>query len=236
MILTTKEVDDTFKITNKHERYFMKNEKEPHNADIIEFFVVEAAEHLQTISDDLLTLEKNNGDVRLVDKIFREIHAIKGSAGMTGFPVTSSFAHKIEDLLTKIRDHKLDLSDSVVDFLFQAVDVLTHQIDTIAAGEKEDGAILAMFDEFSSLLAPSEIDNTQGAPRKSVPSPPHVAAPPSKPDYIEAALAESYIREDRFDKAIAIYRKILRDDPGNSTIRQRLVETLALQAYIEATG
>ena len=38
--------------------------------------------------------------------------------------------------------------------------------------------------------------------------------------------------KDLFDKAVAVYRGILRKDPVNFTIRQRLEETLALQAYI----
>ena len=88
--------------------------------DIIEIFTADAGEHLQTINDDLLALEQNKEDLHLVDKIFRDVHAIKGSAGMVGFSVVSQFSHKIEDLLAKIRDHKLNLSESVIDLLFHA--------------------------------------------------------------------------------------------------------------------
>ena len=89
------------------------------NSDIIEFFLGEASEHLQTINDDLLLLEKHKDDLNVVDKIFRAIHAVKGSAGMLRFFVVSKLAHKIEDLLAKMRGRELDVSESVIDLLFQ---------------------------------------------------------------------------------------------------------------------
>jgi len=47
------------------------------------------------------------------------------------------------------------------------------------------------------------------------------------------SLAELYIKQDLFDEATSIYRKILRQDPADRMIRQMLEETLALQAYVE---
>ena len=48
-----------------------------------------------------------------------------------------------------------------------------------------------------------------------------------------ASLAELYIKQDLFDEASTIYRKILTKEPSNTAIRQILEETLALQAYVE---
>ena len=50
-----------------------------------------------------------------------------------------------------------------------------------------------------------------------------------------ASLAELYVKQDLFDEAANIYRKILEQDPSDKTIRQMLEETLALQAYVEGT-
>jgi len=204
------------------------------NSDIIDFFLVEAGEHLQAINDDLLSLEKNKGDLSIVDKIFREVHAIKGSSGMIGFATVSTFAHKIEDLLAKIRDHKFDLLGSVIDFLFQTVDILAHQIENISNGQKEEESILLTFDDlYAELLGLPEFSKDQGAFQKKVPSSPPVAAPSLETELSEPSLAELYIRQNLFDKAVAIYRKVLREDPSNTTIRQILAETIALQAYIK---
>ena len=204
------------------------------NTDIIEIFIADAGEHLQTINDDLLALEQNKEDLHLVDKIFRDVHAIKGSAGMIGFSVVSQFAHKIEDLLAKIRDHKLNLSESVIDLLFHAADMLTHQVENISHGQKEEDTILAMFDDlYAAALISAEMSEDQEAFREKAPPSPPVAAPSAETKRSETELAELYIRQELFDKAVAIYHKILRDDPSNKTVRQILEETVALQAYVK---
>ncbi len=52
----------------------------------------------------------------------------------------SQFAHKIENLLGDMRDHKLPVSDANIDFLFQVIDILSQQVDNLANGEQEDHA------------------------------------------------------------------------------------------------
>ena len=153
---------------------------------------------------------------------------------MIGLSVISQFSHKIEDLLAKIRDHKLNLSGSVIDLLFHSVDMLTHQVENIANGQKEDDSILMMFDDFyTEALGSSEMSKAQETSRKKAPPSPSVAAPVAETKRSETELAELYIRQELFDKAVAMYRKILRKDPSNKTIRQLLEETVALQVYVE---
>jgi chemotaxis protein histidine kinase CheA len=202
--------------------------------DVIDFFLIEANEHLEFINDGLLTLEKHQDDLDLVDKIFRAVHGIKGSAGMLGFSTISQLAHRIEDLLANMRDRKLDVSEPMIDFLFQSLDILTHQIENIPSERPEDKAPLRKFDilyaEFAGLLEP---DNRQTIPPQKSPSLPLDVIPSSTTEPSKIALAEMYISRDLFGRAMAIYRGILRTDPSNTTIRQRLEETLALQAYID---
>ncbi|GAK55059.1 chemotaxis protein CheA [Candidatus Vecturithrix granuli] len=205
------------------------------NADMIDFFVVEASEHLQSINDDLLALEQQQDDVDLVDRLFRSVHGIKGSAGMLGLSVLSQFAHKIENLLGDIRDHKLTISSASIDFLFQVVDILSQQVDNVANGQQEeDQTILATFSNlYTKLVKPS--------PQKKKPDLPPRKTLVSKAEATsftaisrsEMALAEDYVRQNLCEKAIVLYQKILRDDPANSTIRQRLEETRALHAYLQ---
>src|SRR5216683_2559875 len=48
-------------------------------AEILEFFQPEAEEHLQIVSDCLLSLEANHSPEE-INKLFRAIHTVKGSA------------------------------------------------------------------------------------------------------------------------------------------------------------
>ena len=66
---------------------------------------------------------------------------------MLGFNVISKLAHKMEDLLGKIRSRELELSEPVVDLLLQSVDSLTMQVNAIPGGQMGDESILLMFND-----------------------------------------------------------------------------------------
>ena len=139
-------------------------------SDIVDFFLVEASEHLQILNDGLLSLEENSEDLSVVDEIFRSAHTIKGSAAMLGFNVISKLAHKMEDLLGKIRSRDLELSETVVDLLLQSVDTLTLQVENIPKGQPEDDGILAMFDDLYAEYL-SEGKAKPAAPKTKAPEP-----------------------------------------------------------------
>ncbi len=143
-------------------------------SDIVDFFLVEASEHLQILNDGLLSLEENSEDLSVVDEIFRSAHTIKGSAAMLGFNVVSKLAHKMEDLLGKIRGRELNFSEAVVDLLLQSVDTLTIQVENIPKGQTEDESILLMFDDlYADYLS-------EGKPKSEKPIPPKAKSQPPK--------------------------------------------------------
>ncbi len=155
-------------------------------SDIVDFFLVEASEHLQILNDGLLSLEENSEDLSVVDEIFRSAHTIKGSAAMLGFNVVSKLAHKMEDLLGKIRSRELDFSEAVVDLLLQSVDTLTIQVENIPKGQAEDESILLMFDDlYAEYLS-------EGKPKSEKPIPPKAKAsqPPKEEPEEELELPE----------------------------------------------
>src|SRR5438067_12755525 len=59
-------------------------------------FTSEAEELLDTLSRDLVEFESQGRDVRpeVINKIFREVHSLKGLAGMLGFGEFSAVAHR----------------------------------------------------------------------------------------------------------------------------------------------
>jgi chemosensory pili system protein ChpA (sensor histidine kinase/response regulator) len=144
-------------------------------SDIVDFFLAEAGEHLQLLNDGLLSLEANHDELSVVDEIFRSAHTIKGSAAMLGFNVISKLAHKMEDLLGKIRNHEITLSESVIDLLLQTVDTLTAQVEELPNGAQEDESLLLMFNDlYAEFLEPPEEE-------QPAPSPPSEPAPSAQP-------------------------------------------------------
>jgi chemosensory pili system protein ChpA (sensor histidine kinase/response regulator) len=103
--------------------------------EILEFFQPEAEEHLQVVSDCLISLEGNNNSEE-INKLFRAIHTVKGSAAQVGLKRLGAIAHRVEDLIGRLRDGELEPSPAVVDICLESVDVLKKTLHRQWADEK----------------------------------------------------------------------------------------------------
>ena len=92
-------------------------------AEILEFFVPEAEEHLQIVTECLLTLE-TSANPQDIHRLFRAMHTIKGSAAQVGLQRIARVAHRAEDLVGRLRDGELRPSAQIVDVCLEAADVL----------------------------------------------------------------------------------------------------------------
>ncbi len=93
-------------------------------------FTSEAEELLEQLSKDLSEFEAQGRNVRpeVINKIFREIHSLKGLAGMLGFVEISELAHNLEDLLDKLRMGKIEITGELLDLLFDSIDSLNRLV------------------------------------------------------------------------------------------------------------
>ncbi len=105
-------------------------------AEILEFFQPEAEEHLQVVSDCLISLEGNNNPEE-INRLFRAIHTVKGSAAQVGLSRLGAIAHRVEDLIGRLRDGEIDPSPAVVDLCLESVDVLKKTLHQQWADEAE---------------------------------------------------------------------------------------------------
>jgi len=109
---------------------------------IIEFFLIEAGEHLQNLNRGLLSLEKDPTDTGMIDELFRAAHTLKGSAAMMGYEGISSVAHKAEDMLSMFRAGTIPISKETLNFLFDSVDAIKVMVDGVAANQPEDPLVV----------------------------------------------------------------------------------------------
>ena len=134
--------------------------------EVLEFFVPEAEEHLQAVTECLLALEGNpNADE--INRLFRSMHTVKGSAAQVGLHRLSAVAHRVEDLIGRLRDGELQPSAEIVDLLLQSVDVLKQFLHRQWASEAEMAAavdpLLARIAEQAPEEAAEEIVSTESA-------------------------------------------------------------------------
>lgn len=100
-------------------------------------FLEESMENLQTLNEALLDLEQNPNNIDRLNEIFRVAHTIKGMAATMGFSAIAELTHKMEDVLSKFREGKLEVSRSVVTVLFDCLDTLERMVSNIEVGNDE---------------------------------------------------------------------------------------------------
>jgi len=91
--------------------------------EVLEFFIPEAEEHLQAVTECLLTLEAAP-NAEEIHRLFRSMHTVKGSAAQVGLHRLSAVAHRVEDLIGQLREGALQPSAEIVDICLESVDVL----------------------------------------------------------------------------------------------------------------
>ena len=91
-------------------------------------FVTEASEHLRTLNDSMVDLEKRPDDKELVDQMFRACHTIKGMASMMNLAAITETAHALEDVLGAIRDGKQSPTPEVSEGIFEGLDALEAMV------------------------------------------------------------------------------------------------------------
>jgi chemosensory pili system protein ChpA (sensor histidine kinase/response regulator) len=105
-------------------------------AEILEFFVPEAEEHLQIVTSCLLALESDKSPEQ-IHQLFRSMHTVKGSAAQVGLHRISHVAHAAEELIGRMRDGELEPSAGIIDVCLESVDVLKKFIYRTWSDESE---------------------------------------------------------------------------------------------------
>lgn len=105
-------------------------------AALLEVFLAETAEGLETAEEALLALERNSGDEEALALVFRMVHTIKGNAGVFAFDAMTAVAHGMEDLLDRIRAGRMAVTQDAVSTLLEGVDELRGLLAEQARGRE----------------------------------------------------------------------------------------------------
>ncbi len=135
-------------------------------------FLEELAEHVRVFNAELLLLEQNPPLARreeAIHSLFRAAHSLKGAARAVSATGIESVAHRLEDLLARIRDGKRQLTPDLFRVLFAAADGFEGAGRRFSEGSAADAGLGSLVEQLNAAL--------------SVPdSPPVVAAPAPAPE------------------------------------------------------
>jgi chemosensory pili system protein ChpA (sensor histidine kinase/response regulator) len=177
--------------------------------EVLEFFIPEAEEHLQVVTECLLMLEANS-KTEDINRLFRAMHTVKGSAAQVGLHRLSAVAHRVEDLIGELRDGHLRPNADIIDICLQSVDVLKKFLHRQWESDAEmRGAIDPLLARIEELAPAEGIQDTAessraGAasddPRKELVAEPATTAAPSATQQVLPQAKSVRISLERLDR------------------------------------
>jgi len=133
---------------------------EAQDPELLEEFTSESLQGLRDVEQDLLSLEgEGDVDVELVNRIFRAVHSIKGSASFMGLDNLVSVAHLGETLLDLLRSGKTKASGALTDAVLAGNDALMQMLEDPDLGANFDCS--ETLEKLNSVL--SSIQNPSGS-------------------------------------------------------------------------
>lgn len=125
--------------------------------ELLEQFLVETRELVQSATEDLLALEAAPGDAEAVNRVFRAFHTLKGSVGLFDYPPWFALLHAAEDGLSAARAGTVVVDANLIDLSLEALDATARWADAVEATEHLPGAAAseasALAERYRSLLA-----------------------------------------------------------------------------------
>lgn len=166
--------------------------------DLLEEFLTEAIEGIETLDAELVGLEQRPNDPELIGNIFRVLHTIKGTSGFLDLPRLGALAHAGENVLGKFRDGELEVTPDAVGLILESMDALKVLVAAIA----ETGAEPAGDDQDLIARLDAGMRGEFGDTSAATPEAPVVEEP------AEEAVAEDAEPEAEVDESIPVYERI----------------------------
>jgi two-component system chemotaxis sensor kinase CheA len=95
-----------------------------------EMFLEEASELFES-ADSVLLQAENNGSLTddEMGQLFRDVHTLKGSGASVELAYFAEFTHDVENLMDKLRSHKIDFIPEMAETLIDGLDVMKEILD-----------------------------------------------------------------------------------------------------------
>ena len=157
--------------------------------DLLREFLVESAEHLDTVDAELVRFEQDPNNQQILRNIFRLVHTIKGTCGFLGLPRLEALAHAAETLMGRFRDG-YPVSGASVTLILATLDRLKAILaDLEATGSEPAGAD-------ADLIGALEQMASEEAPAAAAPPP-----PPELPPIVERELKPGEVSLEDLERA-----------------------------------
>jgi len=152
--------------------------------DIIQIFIEDAREMIALINKTLPEWQANTSSRDVLLDLRRAFHTLKGSGRMVGASDISEFAWAVENMLNRIREGKIEPSESMFELLHRAREVLPVMVTQLEGGPAPLEDLLGLRAVADALaegrsveglpppMAPAAVDDTVAVSVEEVPAVP----------------------------------------------------------------
>ncbi|WKC58208.1 chemotaxis protein CheA [Borrelia sp. P9F1] len=99
------------------------------NEELLGIFFEEAQNLVDTLEENIMSLEDDPNNSGTIDEIFRAAHTLKGSSASVDMMELSGFTHVVEDVFDAIRGNGLKICHELVDLLLNSLDIVKSMLD-----------------------------------------------------------------------------------------------------------
>lgn len=224
--------------------------QQSHDPEILDEFVSESLQGLQSVEQDLLSLEADGGaDVELVNRIFRAVHSIKGAGSFLDLTNLVKVSHHAETLLDDVRAGRRSADAEVTDAVLGAVDNLVSMLESEDQGATHDcDPILDQLERVLRGERSEPIDGqketkptaTKNTEKKSSPKPSAQDSPPladRDPDLLAEFLQESAQGLELIEQDLMELESVADSDPELVNRIFRTIHTIkGAGSFLELTN
>jgi two-component system chemotaxis sensor kinase CheA len=116
-----------------------------------DLFVSESRNHLATFNELVVQLEDNVSDRAVVNEMFRHAHSLKGMAATMQFEAVTELAHRMEDILGRVRGDEIVFCPALADLLLEGSDLLSGMVSAIENGEERQPDATSLIERLASF-------------------------------------------------------------------------------------
>lgn len=138
-----------------------------------EMFLEEAVELFES-ADNVLLEAENNGSLTddEMGQLFRDVHTLKGSGASVELAYFAEFTHDVENLMDKLRSHKIEYKPEMAETLIDGLDVMKEILELEVANQMTREKFEEMTKELlEEIRAYSNSDSSSKSTTKENPNP-----------------------------------------------------------------
>ena len=138
----------------------------------LEIFIDESSEHIQTLSDCIMTLEQEPDNKDTINEVFRAAHSLKGMAGTMGFKRMQHLTHDMENVFQEVRSDKIKVDSSMIDLLFKCLDAIDKYVENIKEssdeGTEDNELIIKELNDFIAKANGEVVESTSAPAEEKI--------------------------------------------------------------------